>query len=76
MGLGCGGHICLGQSYGHSEAQSIEVVHAALDEGINYFDTAYSYKTEPILGKALVGIDRESYILSTRSVEIPRGFRK
>ena len=52
MGLGCGGHSRLGQSYGRSEEQSAEVVHAALAHGITFFDTAEGYGTEGILGRA------------------------
>jgi L-galactose dehydrogenase len=44
-------------------------VHAALDCGINYFDVAPAYGgtvSETVLGKALRGISRDRYFLSTK----------
>ena len=66
MGLGAGGHSRLGQSQGKSEAESIAVVRRALELGANLIDTAEAYKTEPIVGKALVGVPRDAYVLSTK----------
>jgi aryl-alcohol dehydrogenase-like predicted oxidoreductase len=66
MGLGAGGHSRLGQSQGKSEAESIAVVRRALELGANLIDTAEAYRTEPIVGKALVGVPRDSYVLSTK----------
>ncbi len=66
MGLGSGGHSRLGQSQGKSEAESIAVVRRALELGVNLIDTAEAYKTEPIVGKALAGVPRDSYVLSTK----------
>ncbi len=60
VGLGCnnfGGRI--------DEAQTLVVVDAALDAGINYFDTAEAYsdgKSEELLGKALAGRRGEAVI--------------
>ncbi len=65
-GLGCGGHSRLGQTYGSSEEQSIAVVSAALDLGINFVDTAAAYGTEKIVGSAIKG-RREKVILSTKT---------
>jgi aryl-alcohol dehydrogenase-like predicted oxidoreductase len=65
-GLGCGGHSRLGQTYGNSEEQSIAVVSAALDLGINFIDTAVAYGTEKIVGAALKG-RREKVIISTKT---------
>jgi L-galactose dehydrogenase len=51
------------------EAEAIAAVHAALDCGINYFDVAPAYggtRSETVLGKALRGIPRGRYILSTK----------
>jgi len=66
MGLGAGGHSRLGQSQGKSEADSIAVVRRALELGANLIDTAEAYGTEPIVGKALAGLPRDSYVLSTK----------
>ena len=44
-------------------------VHAALEEGINFFDTADVYewgKAETVLGKILKGQERSSYVLATK----------
>jgi L-galactose dehydrogenase len=51
------------------ESVAIQAVHAALDGGINYFDVAPAYgatRSETVLGKALKGVPRESYHLSTK----------
>jgi L-galactose dehydrogenase len=66
-GLGCGGHSRLGQSYGATEAESIKVVHRALDLGINLVDTAQVYGTEEIVGRALKG-RRDRVVLSTKAL--------
>jgi aryl-alcohol dehydrogenase-like predicted oxidoreductase len=51
------------------EAEAIRAVHVALDLGINYFDVAPAYggtRSETVLGKALRGIPRDRYFLSTK----------
>lgn len=51
------------------ENQAIAAVHRALDLGINYFDVAPAYggtRSETVLGKALRGIARDRYYLSTK----------
>ena len=68
-GLGCGGHSRLGQSYGATEAESVAVVHQALDLGINLIDTAQAYDTESIVGKALRG-RRDEVVLSTKALPV------
>lgn len=64
-GLGCGGYSRLGRSYGHTRAESIAVVHAALDAGVTLIDTAASYGTEEIVGAAL-NDRREAAVISTK----------
>jgi len=52
------------------EKDGIAAVHEALEEGINYFDVAPAYGgtvAETVLGKALHGIQRERYVLSTKA---------
>ena len=68
-GLGCGGHSRLGQSYGATEAQSVAVIHQALDLGINLIDTAQAYGTESIVGKALRG-RHDEVVLSTKALPV------
>ena len=65
-GLGCGGHSRLGQTYGNSTEESVAVVKAALDMGINFIDTAMAYGTEKIVGEAVRG-RREKIIISTKT---------
>lgn len=51
------------------EREGIATVHAALEAGITYFDVAPAYgatRSETVLGKALKGIDRSRYRLSTK----------
>jgi len=51
------------------EADAIRAVHTALDCGINYFDVAPAYggtRSETVLGKALHGVPRDRYFLSTK----------
>ena len=63
--------LCLGaMNFGAatSEADSIEIIHAALDAGINFIDTADVYnggQSEIVVGKALQG-RRHQVILATK----------
>src|SRR4030081_1644919 len=48
---------------------AISCVHRALDLGINFLDTANVYgrgAAETVLGEALTGIKRETYVLATK----------
>ena len=64
------GASALGGVYGPvDETEGLRAVHTALDLGINYFDVAPAYGgtvAETVLGKALKGIPRERYFLSTK----------
>lgn len=66
-GLGCGGNSRIGLGTGKSEAESIELVRAALDLGVTYFDTAALYGTEPILGRAIRPGERSKVVMSTKA---------
>jgi aryl-alcohol dehydrogenase-like predicted oxidoreductase len=68
MGLGGGGHSRLGSAVGKTEDESISIVRQAIDAGINFIDTAEAYGTEPIVGRALKGLDRDKIILSTKKM--------
>ena len=51
------------------ESEAIAAVHAALDVGINYIDVAPAYggtRAEAVLGKALRGVPRHRFHLSTK----------
>jgi aryl-alcohol dehydrogenase-like predicted oxidoreductase len=55
-------------SLGTNEQEAIQTIHMAIDEGINYFDTADLYdfgKNEELVGKALKG-RRDKVILATK----------
>ena len=68
VGLGTGGPSQLGQKSGVAEADAHRVVHEALALGINLIDTAAAYgESEGILGRALHGVDRDRYVLCTKS---------
>ena len=75
-GLGCGGNSRLGLGSGRSEAECVALVRAALDVGVNYFDTAENYGTESVVGQALAGLDRDSFVLSTKTQVVKAGPRK
>jgi L-galactose dehydrogenase len=65
VGLGCGGHSRLGQSYGASVDDSVLLVRRALDLGITYVDTAHAYRTEEIVGEGVRG-RRDEVVISTK----------
>jgi aryl-alcohol dehydrogenase-like predicted oxidoreductase len=66
-GLGCGGFSRLGLGTGKTEAEAIGIVRAALDLGVNLFDTAAAYGTEPVLGKALKPVPRDKVVICTKA---------
>jgi L-galactose dehydrogenase len=66
-GLGTGGFSRLGLGTGKDEAHAIGIIRAALDLGVNLFDTAAAYGTEPVLGKALRGVPRDQIVICTKA---------
>jgi aryl-alcohol dehydrogenase-like predicted oxidoreductase len=66
--------LCLGAmmfgAWGNADhAESIRIIHAALDAGINFVDTADVYgqgESEEIVGKALGGGRRDDVVLATK----------
>jgi len=64
------GASALGGVYGPvDQAEGIRAVHTALELGINFFDVAPAYGgtvAETVLGKALKGIARDRFYLSTK----------
>jgi aryl-alcohol dehydrogenase-like predicted oxidoreductase len=58
------------------EASAIGLVHAALDGGVTFFDTASSYsagQAEPRLGRALKGKDTSKLVVATKAGTIADG---
>ena len=67
--LGFGGSSLGGVFKRIDESEAVRTVHAALSEGINYFDTAPFYgltKAEEVLGRGLKGVPRDQYYLATK----------
>lgn len=67
LGLGCMG---MSGMYGPADrAESIATIHAALDAGITLLDTGDFYgmgHNEMLIGEALKGVPRDSYLLSVK----------
>jgi L-galactose dehydrogenase len=65
--LGGGGSSKLGKGQGASFEHSVSVVKAALDEGVNFLDTAAAYGTETIVGEAIKGM-RDKVVISSKNL--------
>jgi aryl-alcohol dehydrogenase-like predicted oxidoreductase len=67
IGLGC---MSLSGAYGKGDdAESIKVVHHAIDSGVNFLDSSDMYgwgHNETLLGKALTGGRRDKVVLATK----------
>jgi predicted aldo/keto reductase-like oxidoreductase len=64
--IGLGGHT---MATAKDEAESIRIIHEAIDQGINFMDNAWEYhngRSEEIMGKALKGGWREKVFLMTK----------
>lgn len=71
-GLGCGGFSRLGLAAHRDEGQAVGVVRRALELGVNFLDTAASYGTEEVVGKAIEG-RRHEVVVSTKALTRGRG---
>jgi predicted aldo/keto reductase-like oxidoreductase len=71
IGFGCMRLPTLGGNSGNIDQEKVtEMIHWAIEAGVNYFDTAYVYhaqKSENALGKALQGGYRERISIATKS---------
>src|SRR5205807_3643483 len=66
----CLGAMMFGEWGNRDHDDSIKIIHAALDAGINFVDTADVYsagESEEIVGKALAGGRREHVVLATKA---------
>ena len=71
LSLGSGGPNRFGQSRYTPRNSILRLVRHALELGINFFDTASSYgQSESLLGKALQGIPRDRYYLSSKVLPV------
>jgi L-galactose dehydrogenase len=66
-GLGTGGFSRLGLKTGLSEDQSARLIHEAVALGVNFIDTAPTYGTEGVVGKALKTIPRDQVVVATKA---------
>ena len=66
-GLGTGGFSRLGLKAGKTEDESARLIHEAVGLGINFIDTAASYGTEGVVGKALKTIPRDQVVIATKA---------
>ena len=66
-GLGTGGFSRLGLKTGLTEEQSAGLIHEAFDLGVNFIDTAPSYGTEGVVGKALKTLPRDKIVVATKA---------
>jgi L-galactose dehydrogenase len=67
VSYGSGGPSKLGQSTGLTDGEQDALVRRCLDLGVNLIDSAAGYgNSEEILGRALDGVPRDSYIMATK----------
>ena len=74
-GFGCGGNSRLGLGYGKSEAECVAIARQAIDLGVNFFDTAAAYGSEGIVGRAIKGMPRDQFVISTKAQIVRDGER-
>src|ERR1700742_182442 len=66
-GLGTGGLSRMGLKTGKSEDESARLVLDAVNLGVNFIDTAPSYGTEGVVGKALKSLSRDKVVVATKT---------
>lgn len=76
IGLGCGHMSNAGET---DKSKGIAAIHAALENGINHFNTADFYgagRSEMLIGEALKGYSRDEYFISVKFGMLcaPNGF--
>jgi L-galactose dehydrogenase len=66
-GLGGGGFSRLGLAKGKSDTEVVSLIRLALDLGVNIIDTAASYGTESVIGRAIKSAPRDSLVITTKA---------
>ena len=66
-GLGGGGFSRLGLAKGKSETEVVSLIRLAVDLGVNIIDTAASYGTESVIGRAIKSLPRDSLVITTKA---------
>ena len=64
--VGCGGFQFTGE-FGVPKQEALAIIQAALEAGVNYFDTAPMYgfgESEELVGRGLLGFDRRPIVVS------------
>lgn len=72
-GLGCGGNSRIGIGRDLPRADCVRIVREALDQGINFIDTAEAYGTEDIVGEAIEEAGRDRAVISTKAFYVEGG---
>ena len=66
-GLGTGGFSRMGLKTGKGEDESARLVLDAVNLGVNFIDTAPSYGTEGVVGRALKSLGRDKVVVATKT---------
>jgi aryl-alcohol dehydrogenase-like predicted oxidoreductase len=53
------------------ESNALGLIRQALDLGVNFLDTAQSYGTESVVGKAIAEVPRDRLVISTKKALPP-----
>lgn len=59
-----------------TDSEAVSLVKAALEKGINFFDTSPNYangNSEKLLGQAFKGVDRQSFVVNTKFGHTEKG---
>jgi aryl-alcohol dehydrogenase-like predicted oxidoreductase len=66
-GIGTGGFSRMGLKSGKTEDESARLILEGIELGINVIDTAPSYGTEGVVGKALKSLKRDQVVIATKA---------
>ena len=66
-GLGTGGFSRMGLKSGKTEDEAARLIEEAFGLGVNFIDTAPSYGTEGVVGRALKSVPRDKVVIATKA---------